>query len=291
MLSGGVGGARLARGLVASGADLTVVVNVADDDVIYGVHVSPDIDTVTYTLAGIEGPHGWGIADDTFIVMDALAERGIDTGFRLGDRDLATCLRRTAGLAAGTPLSEITIDIVKSFGIDASIVPATDDTVRTQVEVAGGETLAFQEYFVTRRHEDTVTGLRFEGASDARPAPGVIDAIGGADKVIIGPSNPALSVWPILAIASVKDALAERHVTAISPLIGGRAVKGPAAGILDSLGLGATPAGVVAAYDGIVDTLVVDSADAGVEIEGVEVVATDIDIRTPEAATRLARQL
>jgi len=291
MLSGGVGGARLARGLATTGADLSVVVNVGDDDVIYGVHVAPDIDTVTYTLAGIEGPQGWGIAGDTFTVMDALAELGADTTFRLGDRDLATCLLRTTAIAEGSPLSRVTASVAKSFGVTAAILPATDDSVRTMVEVATGETLDFQEYFVKRRHRDSVTGLRFDGADGSQPAPGVIEAISAADKVLLGPSNPALSIWPILAVPGIRQALANRHVTAVSPLIGGEAVKGPAADILNSLGLGATSQGVVDAYDGLVDTIVVDTADAGTEVRGVEVVVADTDIRTLEASQRLAQQL
>jgi LPPG:FO 2-phospho-L-lactate transferase len=291
MLSGGVGGARLARGLAAVTDGLTVIVNVGDDEVVYGLAVSPDVDTVTYTLAGIEGAAGWGLRDDTFEVMDALAATGTDTTFRLGDRDLAHCLARTMALDGGAALSEVTGESAKRLGITAKILPVTDDPLRTMVGTAEGEWLRFQDYFVARRHRDVVTELRFDGAAAAKPAPGVLEAIADAEVVIIGPSNPPLSIWPILAVPGVREAVTERRVVAVSPLIGGAAVKGPAAGVLRSLGFAAGSAGVVAAYGGLIDTLVVDNADAADVVAGVEIVATDTRIATPQASIRLASSL
>jgi LPPG:FO 2-phospho-L-lactate transferase len=291
MLSGGVGGARLARGLAAVTNGLTVIVNVGDDETIYGLAVSADIDTVTYTMAGIEGDAGWGIRDDTFEVMNALSAAGSDTAFRLGDRDLANCLARTIALAGGAALSEVTEGTAKRLGIAAKIVPVTDDPVRTMVRTADGDWLRFQDYFVARRHRDVVAELRFDGAAAAKPAPGVLEAIANAEVVIVGPSNPPLSIWPILAVPGVREAVAARPVTVVSPLIGGAAIKGPAAEVLRSLGFASGSAGVAAAYDGLVNTLVVDTADAGDVVGGVRVVAADTRIGTLEASIRLASSL
>ncbi len=263
MLSGGVGGARLARGLAAlDDVDLTVIVNVGDDEEVYGLHVSPDLDTVVYTMAGIEGPAGWGMAGETWKVMKALARFPIDTTFRLGDTDLATNLFRTDRLDRGAPLSQVTTEIAEAFGLTARILPATDDPIRTSVRTPDGGWLGFQEYFVTRRHADTVTDVRFAGADRARAAPGVVEAIEQADAVVIGPSNPILSIWPILAVADIAKAVeAAPRVVAVSPLFAGEALKGPAAKVLASLGFPAGNAGVVAAYDGLLSDLVVDEAD------------------------------
>ncbi len=294
MLSGGVGGARLARGLAAvlPAGRLTLVVNVGDDDEVYGVHVSPDLDTVMYTLAGIEGPHGWGIAGDTFTVMERLTSLGVDTSFRLGDRDLATCLHRTAGLAAGRPLSAITGELAAAYGIGATILPATDEPVRTRVQVEGGEVLPFQEYFVARGHRDDVEALEFAGSDAAKPAPGVVAAIEDADVVVIAPSNPPLSIWPILAVPAIHDAVAaKRRVVAVSPLFGGRALKGPAHRVLASLGFPPGNAGVVASYDGLVTDLVVDAGDADDAVIGPRVHVRDTRFARAEEAARFAREL
>lgn len=221
----------MARALLSTVAPdrLTVVVNVGDDDYMYGAHVAADLDTVTYTLAGLEGPHGWGLAGDTFHVMDAMAARGIDTSFRLGDRDLATCLQRTEALRAGVPLSEIAANIAKSFDIGATLLPASDDSIRTTVQIADESWLSFQEYFVKRRHQDDVHDLRYLGIEKAAPAPGVVEAITSADLVVIAPSNPPLSIWPILEVPGVRQAVnASPQVVAVSPLFGGKALKGPA---------------------------------------------------------------
>ncbi len=295
MLSGGVGGARMARGFEAVGeAETTVVVNVADDETIYGLHVSPDLDTVCYTLAGVEGEHGWGRAGDTWNVMDALSAFPIDTSFRLGDRDLATNLYRTARLGHGDPLSAITEDIARALGLRTRVLPATDDRVRTHVRTPDGEWLDFQTYFVFRRHADPVAEVRFDGIEEAVPAPGVLEAIAAADTVVLGPSNPILSIWPIVRIPGMAEAIrASGRVLAVSPLIGGTAVKGPAVEVLAGLGFPPGLAGVLAAYDGLVTDLVVDAADAadaaGLGDVGVHV--SDTRIAAPAAAERLAKEI
>ncbi len=294
-LSGGVGGARMARGLDAiTGVDLTVVVNVGDDLPTHGLYVSPDLDTVTYTLAGVEGPHGWGRAGDSFATNTEFARFGLDNHFQLGDLDLALKIYRTHRLGNGDTLSEITASICTSFDIAASVLPVTDDSVRTVVTTTEGLTLTFQEYFVDRRHRDHVARLDFEGAIDAAPAPGVIEAIESADAVIIGPSNPPLSIWPILSLGEVADALG-RHprVIAVSPLIGGKTIKGPADVVMADLDLGTGTAAVLAAYSGILDTLVIDSSDRGEsgEVGGVSVVAFDTRIPSRDEAETLARAI
>lgn len=297
LLSGGVGGARAARGFAAilSPADLTVIVNVGDDDRIHGVHVSADLDTVVYTMAGREGPHGWGLSGDSFQVMDRLASFGVDTTFRLGDADLATCLARTVALDAGEPLSATTTRIAATLGVEHPVVPATDHPVRTRVCIPGGRWLAFQEYFVMRGHQDEVTAIRFEGADEAAPAPGVIEAILSADTVVIAPSNPPLSVWPILAVSGIRQAVeAADRVVAVSPLFAGAALKGPADKVMASLGLPPGNAGVLAAYEDLLTDLVVDRGDAGDvgRLSGaVAVHALDTRITDVEASARLAREI
>jgi LPPG:FO 2-phospho-L-lactate transferase len=278
-----VGGARLARGLAPLlGDDLTVIINVGDDDEVYGVHVSADLDTVVYTLAGREGPHGWGVAGDTFTVVDTLGSFGLDTSFRLGDRDLALCLHRTARMRRGDPLSSITADLAAAMGVAARVLPATDDRLRTVIET-GGERLAFQEYFVTRRHRDRVDGLDFDGAADAKPAPGVVESIAAAAAVVIAPSNPPLSIWPILAVEEIRAAVERSdRVIAVSPLFGGKALKGPAEAVMDSLGLPPGNAGILKAYEGLITDLVVDSQDAA----DAERLAGDVAIHV--ADTRIA---
>lgn len=294
-ISGGVGGARLARGLAAiEGIDLTVVVNVGDDAPIHGLHVSPDLDTVIYTLARLEGPLGWGRADDSFVANTELARFGVDNTFRLGDLDLALKLFRTHRLAEGRTLAEVTESTRDAFGLDTKVLPATNDPVRTMVTIAGGRRLTFREYFVDRGHRDHVESLDFVGADAAAPAPGVVEAIEEADVVVIGPSNPPLSIWPIFAIEQIEENV-RRHprVVAVSPLISGRALKGPADVVLSDLGLGSGTAAVLAAYAGIVDTLIVDTMDAAdaVEAGGVRIVALDTRIAEPGPAAALAKAI
>jgi len=292
-LSGGVGGARMARGLAAApGVELTVVVNVGDDDENHGLAVSPDIDTVVYTLAGVEGPRGWGRAGDTFRMNDELARFGLDNTFRLGDLDLALKLYRTRRLGLGDPLSSITAEAARAFGVEQKVLPASDDELRTEVRTAEAGWVSFQDYFVRRECRDEVTELRF--AAGASPAPGVIDAVRASDLVVIGPSNPPLSIWPILAVEPVRAAVAEhRAVVAVSPLFGGKPLKGPADRVMASLGLPPGNRGVAKAYDGLIDALVVDSGDAdGARlVEGPEVVVADTRIGDAEAGRRLAEAI
>jgi LPPG:FO 2-phospho-L-lactate transferase len=283
-LSGGVGGARLARGLDRlENVDLTIVVNVGDDDDIHGLHVSPDIDTVVYTLAGIEGPHGWGRAGDTFETNREIAVLGQDNTFQLGDRDLAMNILRTKALRDGVPLSEFTSGIAKHLGLSAAVLPATNGKQHTMLETDTGEVLGFQEYFVLRQTRDTVTAVRFAGSPS--PAPGVLDAIRAAHVVMIAPSNPPLSIWPILDIAGVRETVAQHpNVVAVSPLFGGKALKGPADRVMGSLGLPPGNAGVLAAYDGLLNRLIVDTSDSGDVAElGGEVTVSALETRIIEA--------
>lgn len=294
-LSGGVGGARMLRGFAAlDDVELTAIVNVGDDENIYGLHVSPDIDTVIYTLADQEGLAGWGVRDDTLAVMTALDRFPIDTWFRIGDMDFATNLFRTARLQAGWTLSQVTTAEAAVFGVEATVLPASDDPIRTEVHVPGEGWVPFQSYFVDRQHHSPVDDVRFTGVDDARPAPGVLESIEDADVVVIGPSNPPLSIWPILAVADVADTVTEaRRVVAVSPLIGGRALKGPADRVLEGLGLPPGTAGVVAAYDGILDEIIVDTSDAeDSELDlGVRIRALPTRISDAEAAAALASEL
>lgn len=290
-LSGGVGGARMARGLaMLEDTSLTVIVNVGDDAENHGLAISPDLDTVVYTLAGQEGPMGWGRRGDTFALNDELGRFGVDNRFRLGDRDLALKLYRTNELARSIPLSKTTAAIKDGFGIEADVLPATDQRLRTNVRIDSGW-LTFQEYFVDRGHADRVLDLSFEGADTASPAPGALESIAEADLVVIGPSNPPLSIWPILAIDGYRQILIDHPaVVAVSPLIGGKTVKGPADKVLEDLGLGTGNAAVARAYQGLIKRLVIDSSDAAdvEEIEGLEVVVTDTLITDREAGHRLA---
>jgi LPPG:FO 2-phospho-L-lactate transferase len=295
LLAGGVGGARAARALatVLPGDLLTVVGNVGDDDLLYGTHVSPDLDTVVYTLAGIEGPRGWGVAGDTFAVMDRLAELSVDTTFRLGDRDVATCLFRSTELAAGEPLSAVTTSIARALDVATPVLPATDDPVRTKILTGDGTWLDFQDYFVNRGHRDRVVAVRYDGVDRASPGPGVLRAIDGAALVVIAPSNPHLSIHPILAIPGIREAVAAKpRVVAVSPLFGGKALKGPADRVMRDLGLPPGSDGVVAAYDGLLTDLVVDTGDAG-DLGGLPPSitghATGTTMRTVDEGRRFAR--
>jgi len=271
ILSGGVGGARFVRGLVEllPPADVTVIGNVGDDVEVLGVHVSPDLDSILYALAGLnDEERGWGRADETWNALDTVSGLGGESWFRLGDRDLGLHLVRTQALQAGVPLSAVTRRLAQSLGLETTLVPATDDTLRTWLDTPAG-TFPFQEWFVARGHRDEVDRLRFEGAEDATAAPGVLDALAVADVILIAPSNPYVSVWPILAVAAIRGALAQRAVpcVAVSPLIGGRAVKGPADRMLARMAGGTSPAHVTDCYKGLIDAIVVDEAD-GDELDG-----------------------
>lgn len=297
VLSGGGGGAKLADGLARAVTDLTVVVNTADDAVLYGLSVSPDLDTVMYTLAGLANLEtGWGVAGDAFTTLDAMARLGEDTWFRIGDQDLATNVVRTARLRAGASLSTVTAQLATALGVRARLLPMTDDPVGTVVETDAGR-LGFQEYFVGRRHRDEVRGLVLDGVEQARPAPGVLEALTDADVVVLGPSNPFVSIGPILAVPAVRDALAgsQARRVGVSPVVGGQALKGPAAAMLGALGHETSALGVARLYAGLLDVWVIDEQDRHLApaIEGlglpVAVLGTVMD--GPEDRERLAREL
>ena len=296
VLTGGVGGARFLRGLVdvVEPAGVTAIANVGDDLEVLGLHVSPDLDTVLYTLAAVaDEQRGWGRADETWNALATVAELGGETWFRLGDRDLGLHLVRSAALRRGGPLSAVTALLARSFGLETALLPATDDRLRTWIETPAGS-FPFQEWFVRRLHRDDVDGVRFEGAAHARPAPGVLEALRDADLLLIAPSNPYVSVAPILAVAAIRTALERRSVpaVAVSPLVGGRAVKGPADRMLARLAGGTGAAHVAGCYAGLIDALVIDEADAddatAVAELGVRPVVAQTLMRDREAARRLA---
>jgi LPPG:FO 2-phospho-L-lactate transferase len=264
ILSGGVGGARFVRGVVdvVAPADVTVIGNVGDDLEVLGLYVSPDLDSILYALAGLnDEERGWGRAGETWEALAAAAGWGGESWFRLGDRDIGLHLVRTQALRAGEPLSAATRRLCEAAGIETALLPATDDELRTWLETSVG-LFSFQEWFVGRGHRDEVDGVRFIG--EARPAPGVLEALNGADLIVIAPSNPYVSIAPILAVDGVRAALERRTApsVAVSPLIGGRAVKGPADRMLARLASGTGPAAVAACYPGLIDALVLDEADA-----------------------------
>ncbi len=290
LLSGGVGGARFARGLVAAAgaSSVTVVGNVGDDLDVLGLHVSPDLDSVLYALAGLnDEERGWGRAAESWNALETVAELGGESWFRLGDRDLGLHLVRTQALDAGEPLSAVTARLAGALGLETALIPATDDRLRTWLETPAGS-FAFQDWFVARGHRDEVDALRFEGAAAARPAPGVLEALAAADAIIVAPSNPYVLIAPILAVEAIREALAARQVpaVAVSPLIGGNAVKGPADRMLARMAGGTTPAHVASCYEGLIDVLVIDEADAGADAT-VRTVVTQTLMSDPDAARRL----
>jgi LPPG:FO 2-phospho-L-lactate transferase len=299
-LAGGVGAARFLRGLLdaCDPSDVTAIVNTGDDVVLHGLRVSPDIDTVVYTLAGAVNPEtGWGLVGETWAAMDALERyRGL-TWFRLGDRDLATHLYRTHRLGEGAPLSEVTGEVARAWGLGLRVLPMSDDPVETKLDVEGEGEVGFQDYFVRRRHAVTVKAVRFAGAAEAAPAPGVLEALSGASRVIVCPSNPILSIAPILAIPGVEEALAARRgdVVAVSPIVAGAALKGPADRLMTELGHEASVVGVARLYAHLAATLVVDDADAdlasAVEAEGMRCVVTPTVMHDRAAAAALARSV
>jgi LPPG:FO 2-phospho-L-lactate transferase len=266
VLSGGVGGARLLRGVVdaADPANVTAIVNVGDDLEVLGLSVSPDLDSVLYALADVaDEERGWGRADETWQALATVERLGGEAWFRLGDRDLGLHLVRSQALRDGDRLSAVTARLAAALGLAATILPATDDPLRTWLDTPNGS-FDFQQWFVARGHRDPVDRVRFDGAADARPAPGVLEALHDADLILIAPSNPYVSIGPILAVARIRSAIERRRIpcVAVSPLIGGKAVKGPAAGMLARLEGGTTPAHVAQCYPGLIDALVVDEADA-----------------------------
>lgn len=320
VLAGGVGAARLLRGMVRAvpASDVTAIVNTADDVILHGLHVSPDLDTVTYTLAEAGNPEtGWGLAGETWQAMDALERLGGSAWFRLGDRDLGTHLHRTGRLAAGAGLTAITAEITASWGLELTLLPMTEDRVATMMtlaptdgtrtpadrqadEEASGQAsreVGFQEYFVRLGHSVAVESVRFDGASESLPGPGVLDALADADVVVIAPSNPIVSIGPLLAVPGIAEALRSRRAdtVAVSPIVAGAALKGPADRLMRELGHEASVVGVARIYRDIAATLVVDTADAGlaaaVEAEGMACVVTDTIMSSPEVAADLSRRI
>ena len=324
VLCGGVGAAKFLKGLlmVRSPADVAAIVNTGDDAVMHGLHVSPDIDTIIYTLSGEVNPEtGWGRRSETWEAMSTLRQLERQPGdlawFNLGDKDIGTHLYRTSRLREGAALSEITAEIAVGYGVEIKMLPMTDSRVATMIRLAegaakqegenaientdagaAGEEIGFQEYFVKLRHDVEVAGVRFDGAKAALPAPGVAEAIAEAEILVLAPSNPVVSLGPPLAIDGIRSAIAERVANskptiAISPLIGGQALKGPADRLLTEMGSEASSAGIARWYQGLIDALVIDEADAAdkaaVEACGVRCVVTKTVMDTPEISRSLAQ--
>jgi LPPG:FO 2-phospho-L-lactate transferase len=290
LLSGGVGGARFARGLegVLGPGDLTVIGNVGDDVEVLGLHVSPDLDSLLYALAGLaDEERGWGRAGETWRALESAAAWGGEAWFRLGDLDLGLHLVRTQALRAGEPLSAVTERLARAVGLTTRLLPATDHMLRTFLHTPAGR-FPFQEWFVARGHRDEVDAVDFDGADTARAAPGVSEAIAAAEAVVIAPSNPYVSIQPILAVSEIRAALAARRVpcVAVSPIVAGRAVRGPADRMLRRMAGGTTPAHVAGCYAGLIDALVIDEADR--DAAGVRTVVTHTLMTDPDAARRLA---
>ncbi len=298
-LAGGVGGAKMAHGLAAifSGAHLTVIVNTADDFDHLGLRISPDLDTVLYTLANIENPAtGWGIEGDTRVTLDTLARYGEDPWFFIGDQDFATHIYRTSHLARGESLSHVTRQLARSSGVTAAIVPMSNEPVATMIDTPTGR-LAFQDYFVARRQTDTVIGVAFDGIEHAVPAPGVVEALTAARLIVFCPSNPIVSIGPILEVPGIRQALSESAglKIAVSPIIGGRALKGPADRMLRTLGYEVSAVGVAQLYQGLIDAMVIDAIDAelapAIRQLGIEVLVTDTIMSDPAKRASLARSI
>ena len=298
-LAGGTGAAKLLRGLAAclDPRDLTIVGNTGDDTEVWGLHVSPDLDTVTYALAGLlDVTRGWGRADETFRCLEAMAALGAPTWFSLGDRDLATHLTRTAALRRGETLSAITAGLAARLGVTARILPMSDAPVRTTITTRETR-LTFQEYFVRDKAQGDVVAVTYDGAATARPAPGVVAAIAEADLVVICPSNPVTSIGPILAVPGIVAALetAKAPIVGVSPIVGGAPVSGPAGRLMQARGLEVSPVGVAAAYAPWLRTLLVDVRDAGLaallERAGVRAIAADIIMTDRAREVALARQI
>lgn len=297
-LAGGVGAAKLLTGLIRAHppGDLLAVVNTADDTVLHGLHVSPDLDTVVYTLAGAVNPDtGWGLAGETWQAMDAMERYGGITWFRLGDRDLATHLYRTHRLGQGADLATITAEIAAAWDLDLAVLPVTNDRIETRVTTADEGEIGFQDYFVRRRHDVAVSAVQVAGSERARPSPGLLEALGAAQQIIIAPSNPIVSIGPVLEVPGVRHAVASRRkaVVAVSPIVGGAALKGPADRLMRELGHECSVVGVARLYRDVAATLVIDEVDAHladeVEAVGVSCVVAPTIMDGIETATNLAR--
>ena len=298
-LAGGVGGAKLALGMskILSPSELTIIVNTGDDEEFHGLHVSPDVDTVMYTLAGLSNPEtGWGITGETFTTLQRLNAYGADTWFNLGDKDLATHIRRTDLLRQGYSLSEVTKSLRTALGVSHPIIPMSDAPVRTMLTTDIGE-LAMQTWFVKHRCEPAVSDIRFDGAERAEPAPGFERALSESDAIVFCPSNPFVSVAPILAVPGVRDAIRSFNGlrVAVSPIVGGQAIKGPAAKMMGELGIESSCVGVAKQYRGLCDVFVLDDVDgdrAGdIEALGMRAAVTDTMMITDADKVRLAEYI
>lgn len=297
VLAGGVGAARFLQGLLAvhRPSDITIISNVGDDAEFFGLRVSPDIDSVLYHLSGLaDEERGFGVRGDTFNVLEAISRFGYDTWFHLGDRDMATCITRTHLLARGRTLAEATAELASALLVPATIIPVTNDPLRTKIRTDDG-VIDFQEYFARRRTEGHAWEIILEGVDSARPAPGVLKAIREAEAVIVTPSNPLVSVGPILAVAGVREALRETvgRVVAVSPIVGGRTIKGPADRMLRDQGMASSAASVGRLYKDFLDVMVIDNVDAHLKPEveemGLEVAVTDTIMASMEKKAALAR--
>lgn len=298
-LAGGVGAARLLRGLVRliPSEDLLIIGNTGDDIQLHGLHVSPDLDIVMYTLAGIVNQDkGWGISGDTFNCLEMWDKLGFETWFRIGDRDFVIHTVRTMMLKKGKTLSQATIELCRMLKVKAQLIPMTDDPVRTKI-ISGRRELEFQEYFVKRRTKDRVTDVLFEGADKSKPAPGVLDAIKRAERVVVCPSNPILSIAPILSIPKIRDQLrnTKAYITGVSPIVGGKAIKGPADKIMKSMELGASVYGVAKFYQDFLDHLIIDEVDSNqksrIEELDMKVTVTNTLMKTIDDSVRLAKEV
>jgi LPPG:FO 2-phospho-L-lactate transferase len=297
VLTGGTGGAKLVDGLrhVVPAEDLTIVVNTGDDSEWWGLNISPDIDSIIYMLAGtISTERGWGVRGDTFHCLQTMKSLGEPAWFSIGDRDLAMHLLRMRLLSSGNTLSEATQEIANRLGVRSCVLPMSNERVRTIIETPAGE-LSFEEYFVKRRYQDQVLSVRFEGASEAKPAPGLLDAIASAEAVLIAPSNPVTSIGPLLAIPGTREALTctSATVVAVSPIIGGAAVSGPAGNLMSAQGLKVSIQGIAAAYEDFLDVLIAHTTDAetarALTTDRLQVYCTNILMNTIEDRTQLAR--
>jgi len=276
--------------------ELTAVVNVGDDMVLHGLHISPDLDTVVYTVSGqVSRERGWGLEGETWQAMEMVGRYGGADWFSLGDRDLGTHLFRTDQLGKGRPLHEVTGDIARAWGLDFTILPVTNDALRTMVTVPDDGEISFQEYFVGRQHSVPVSQVRFDGAEASAPAPGVLEALEGAERIVVAPSNPAVSIDPVLAVPGIAEVLRRRRadVVGVSPIIGGKALKGPADRLLVELGRESSVVGVAEWYRDVIGTLVIDEVDRelapAIEELGIRAMVTDTIMSSPEITRALAR--
>ena len=308
LITGGGGGARLAAGFAASldPDDLTILVNTGDDERIRGLHISPDVDTILYYLSGlVDWQRGWGLQKESFSANDRYRELVVASGlendmqewFALGDRDLATHMFRTRLLDSGRPLSDATAGLGRALGCEVRVLPMSDDAVSTVLTTSSGDELDFQTYFVRHQHRDEITDVTYEGIESARPAPGALDAIEAADVIVFGPSNPMLSIGPVLAVPGVRAAIvASRSArVAVSPIVGGKAIKGPADMLLFSLGHEISCVGIARIYQSLVDVFVLDTVDAQrrgeIEALGMGTIVCDTMMPGPDEAARLAREI